>query len=265
MMNKENLYTLLICSLLLILSPCNTSASDLKLVQPKLSNIKRIAIDPGFGGRDFGASGYIKGAYSKDVNLEIARKLSQKIREELHLDVIMTRKNDLFVTLEERTAIANLNQADLFLSIHTNASKDQRAGGIETYFLNLGTDDDTIFTAARENATSLKNINDLQTILSDLMQNAKLKEPERLANQVQKSLYIHMNRKYSNIRNRGTQSAPFYVLIGTQMPAILVVTSFISNPMECKRLISEEYQNDLCEGIVSGIKNYIKERKSKEK
>ena len=187
------------------------------------------------------------------------------IHEKLHLDVIMTRKNDKFVTLEERTQIANLNNADLFISIHTNADKDQKARGIETYFLNLSTDDDAILEAARENATSLKDISDLNTILSDLMQNDKLNESERLANQVQNSLYNQIKGKYSNVKNRGTKSAPFYVFLGTKMPAVLVATSFISNPRECERLLSEEYQNDLCEGIVAGIENYIRERNSEQK
>ena len=155
MINKENLYTLLICGLFLILCLSKSSASDLKLVQPKLSGVKRIAIDPGFGGRDFGAPGYINGVYSKDVNLEIAKKLSQKIRKELHFEVIMTRESDIFVTLEERTAIANLKQADLSISIHTNATKDQKAHGIETYYLHAATDDDAIFAATKKNTKSL--------------------------------------------------------------------------------------------------------------
>ena len=188
--------------------------------------------------------------------------LANGIRGTLNLEVIMTRESDRYLTLEERTAIAHTKNADLFISIHTNAANDQTANGIETYYLNLATDDETILAAARENATSSKNISDLQTILSDLMQNAKLNESERLANQVQKSLYAHMKKKYSSIKNRGIKSAPFYVLLGARMPAVLIATSFISNPRECERLLSEKYQNDLSEGIVSGIQNYIKETKS---
>jgi N-acetylmuramoyl-L-alanine amidase len=91
------------------------------------------------------------------------------------------------------------------------------------------------------------------------MQNAKINESKLLAKQIQKSIYFHMRNKYSNVKNRGTKQAPFYVLLGTKMPAVLIATSFISNPTECKRLLSEEYQDDLCEGIVTGIQNFIEE------
>ena len=172
----------------------------------------------------------------------------------------MTRNSDRFLTLEERTAIANTKNADLFISIHTNSHKDRRAFGIETYFLNLATDDDAIRVAAMENATSTKNISDLQTILSDLMQNAKINESSRLAGNVQLSVVGHLKTKrYSRIKDKGVKQAPFYVLLGAQMPAILVETSFISNPRECKRLVTPKYQQRICEAIVIGIKKYIKE------
>jgi len=219
-----------------------------------------IVIDPGHGGRDFGASGYLKGVYEKDVVLKIAKKLAKKIRKELQCEVFLTRTRDRYLTLEERTAIANTKNADLFISIHTNAARSRKAFGIETYFLNLATDDESILVAARENATSTKNISDLQTILSDLMQNAKINESSRLAGHVQTALCNCLKKnKYSRINNKGVKQAPFYVLLGAQMPAILIETSFISNPKECKRLINPKYQERLCEAIVDGIKKYIKE------
>ncbi len=222
--------------------------------------VNRIVIDPGHGGRDFGASGYLKGVYEKDVVLKIARKLAKKIRKELQCEVFLTRTSDRYLTLEERTAIANTKNADLFISIHTNAAKSRRAFGIETYFLNLATDDESILVAARENATSTKNISDLQTILSDLMQNAKINESSRLAGYVQTALCNCLKRNnYGRINNKGVKQAPFYVLLGAQMPSILIETSFISNPKECRRLINAKYQERLCEAIVDGIKKYIKE------
>jgi N-acetylmuramoyl-L-alanine amidase len=148
----------------------------------------------------------------------------------------------------------------LFISIHTNSHKDRRAYGIETYFLNLATDDDAIRVAAMENATSTKNISDLQTILYDLMQNAKINESSRLAGYIQGSMVRNLKAvRYSRIKDKGVKQAPFYVLLGAQMPAVLVETSFISNPRECKRLITPEYQERLCEAIIRGIKEYIKE------
>lgn len=221
--------------------------------------VRRIVIDPGHGGRDYGAPGYLRGVHEKYVVLNIARKLEEKIRQELGCEVIMTRKGDQYLTLEERTAIANTENADLFISIHTNSARDRRAYGIETYFLNLATDDESIRVAATENATSTKNISDLQTILNDLMQNAKVNESSRLAAHVQEAIYSHMKTKYNGIKNKGVKQAPFYVLLGAQMPSILIETSFISHPQECKRLVNTKYQEQIAEAIMKGIRNYIKE------
>jgi N-acetylmuramoyl-L-alanine amidase len=221
--------------------------------------VSRIVIDPGHGGKDYGAPGYLKGVHEKDVVLQIAKRLARKVESELKCDAVLTRTTDRYLTLEERTAIANTQNADLFISIHTNAVRDKRAYGIETFFLNLATDDDAIRVAARENATSAKNISDLETILNDLMQNAKISESSRLAAMVQQEMYLHLKNNFSHIRSKGVKQAPFYVLLGAQMPALLVETSFISNPRECKRLISAKYQEELCDGIIRGIRKYIKE------
>jgi N-acetylmuramoyl-L-alanine amidase len=221
--------------------------------------VHRIVIDPGHGGKDYGAPGYLKGVHEKQIVLEIAKKLAVKIRQELGCEAILTREGDKYLTLEERTAIANTKQGDLFISIHANASRNNRAFGIETYFLNLTTDDESITVAARENATSEKNISELQTILNDLLQNAKINESSRLATYVQKELCREMETGYNRIKNKGVKRAPFYVLIGAQMPAILVETSFISNKTECQRLKDPKYQNTLCDGIIKGIHKYIKE------
>jgi N-acetylmuramoyl-L-alanine amidase len=222
--------------------------------------VRRIVIDPGHGGRDYGAPGYLKGVHEKHVTLQLARKLAKMVRKELKCEVFLTRSKDRYLTLEERTAIANTKNADLFISIHTNSHKDRRAYGIETYFLNLATDDEAIRVAAMENATSTKNISDLQTILQDLMQNAKINESSRLAGNVQVSVVSHLkNKRYSRIKDKGVKQAPFYVLLGAQMPAILVETGFISNPREAKRLVNTKYQQRICEAIVIGIKKYIKE------
>lgn len=223
--------------------------------------VKTVVIDPGHGGRDYGAPGYYKGTHEKYVVLQIARRLAAKIRKELKFNVHLTRNSDRYLTLEERTAIANTKNADLFISIHTNSHQDRRAYGIETYILNLAKDDESIRVAAFENATSEKNISDLQTILSDLMQNAKIDESTRLAGYVQNSLSNNLKKRYSKVRNKGVKQAPFYVLLGAGMPSILIETSFISNPRECKRLRSAQYQEYLCDGIVNGIRKYVRELK----
>ncbi|VEN72750.1 conserved exported hypothetical protein [Candidatus Desulfarcum epimagneticum] len=223
--------------------------------------VSRIVIDPGHGGRDVGATGYYKGVFEKNVTLAIARRLAKKIKQQLGCEVILTRSRDRGLSLEERTAIANTKNADLFISLHTNAHKDKRAHGIETYILNFATDDDAITVAARENATTEKNISDLQTILNDLMRNTKVDESIRLAGYVQNSVVGRLKTKYSRIKNKGIKQAPFYVLMGARMPAILIETSFISNRRECKRLTNWEYQDRLCDGIVRGIREYVKDTK----
>jgi N-acetylmuramoyl-L-alanine amidase len=212
--------------------PPNALAKQLAL------GVSRIVIDPGHGGKDYGAPGCKKGVHEKYVVMQIAKRLAQKIRAELKCEVLLTRTRDKYLTLEERTAYANTKNADLFISIHTNSHKDRRAYGIETYFLNLATDDESIRVAAMENATSTKNISDLQNILNDLMRNAKINESSRLAVRVQSSLVGHLQqKKWTRIKNKGVKQAPFYVLLGATMPSILVETSFISNPRECNRLI----------------------------
>jgi N-acetylmuramoyl-L-alanine amidase len=223
--------------------------------------IKRIVIDPGHGGKDFGAPGAIKGVHEKHITLQIAKRLAALVRSELQCEVIMTRTEDVYLSLEERTAIANTKNADLFISIHTNASNDHRANGIETYILNLATDDEAIRVAARENATSTKNISDLDSILKDLMQNAKVSESTRLAAFVQENMLSELKRNYSGLRSKGVKQAPFYVLLGAEMPSILVETAFISNPEECGRLVDSAYQDRISKGIAAGIKGYSHEIK----
>ncbi|MBW1893071.1 MAG: N-acetylmuramoyl-L-alanine amidase [Deltaproteobacteria bacterium] len=221
--------------------------------------VKRIVIDPGHGGRDYGAPGYLKGVHEKYVVLSLAKKLAARIKKDLGCEVVLTRNNNKFLTLEERTAIANTKNADLFISLHTNAARSRHAYGIETYFLNLATDADAIRVAAKENATSEKNISDLQSILTDLMQNAKINESSRLATHVHESMCKNLKKKYSRIKSKGVKQAPFYVLLGAQMPSILIETAFISNPRECKRLVDPKYQENLCKAIVDGIRNYMRE------
>jgi N-acetylmuramoyl-L-alanine amidase len=162
------------------------------------------------------------------------------------------------MTLERRTAFANTQKADLFISLHINAHKQEDVHGLETYFLNMATDERAVMLAARENATSEKNISDLQKILNDLMLNTKISESSKLAHEVQKGMLGEIRRKYDKVKDLGVKQAPFYVLIGAQMPAILVETGFITNPTEKKRLLSKAYMESLADGIVSGINRYVK-------
>lgn len=229
------------------------------IIKPFCLGVNRIVIDPGHGGKDYGAPGYLRGVHEKQVALSLSKKLAERLRKNLGCEVLLTRKTDTYLTLEERTAIANTEKADLFISVHANAARDHRAFGIETYFLNLTTDESAISVAARENATSRKNISELDSILQDLLSNAKINESSRLATYVQNSMIDYLKPRYSRINNKGVKQAPFYVLLGAQMPSILVETSFISNPRECRRLTDPEYQSDVCEAIVHGVSRYVEE------
>lgn len=240
--------------------PADGSIGTADLAKQLGLGVKRIVIDPGHGGKDGGAPGATKGVLEKSVVLQLSLKLRDKVQQQLGLEVIMTRSTDVYLSLEERMAIANSRSADLFVSIHTNAARNKDAYGIETYFLNLATDEESIRVAAMENATSTRGISDLQNILNDLMQNSKINESSRLASLVQKNMISNLKPVYGNvIKDKGVKQAPFYVLLGATMPSILVETGFLSNPTECKRLTDPKYQDALCNSIVAGIKAYIKE------
>ena len=235
-----------------------SSKGKLSLAQQLGLCVKTIVVDPGHGGRDPGAIGP-SGTREKDVVLKIAKKLARILKRELHCKVIMTRRSDRYLPLTQRTAIANANKADLFISIHANAAPTRRLRGIETYFLNLALDEDAMRVAARENATSKKRISELKSILNDILKNSKVNESSRLAKKVQYNLIRTLKKRYRNIRNLGVKQAPFFVLIGARMPSILVETSFISNPQEERRLRSSAYQDALARGIARGVIQYIQE------
>lgn len=231
---------------------------QLTLPQQLGLGVRRIVLDPGHGGKDCGAIG-INGLKEKDIVLKVTRKVKQKIEERLRCSVILTRDKDVFLPLEERTAIANTRKGDLFVSIHANSAPNAEARGIETYFLNLASDEGAMRVAARENATSTKNISDLQKILNDLMLNCKINESCRLAEYVQDCLVSGLTKRYEQVNNLGVKQAPFFVLIGAQMPSVLVEISFLSHPQEADRLKDEEYLNDIAEHLADGIQKYARD------
>jgi len=219
--------------------------------------VRRIVIDPGHGGKDPGCR-IGDGYQEKDITLSIARLLAHELREKIGCEVFLTRDSDIFLSLEQRTAIANMKKADLFISLHVNAHKDKRIHGLETYFLNMATDQNAVMVAARENATSEKSISDLQTILNDLMMNTKINESSRLAHDVQNGMVGGVGKMYRGIKSLGVKQAPFYVLIGAEMPAVLVEVGFLSNRRERQRLVNKAYQQSITDGIYAGIRSYIK-------
>ncbi len=227
------------------------------VVRPSQARIERIVIDPGHGGHDPGAIGP-SGLMEKDVVLKIAKRLRRQL-EKRGYKIFLTRERDIYLPLEERTAIANTRKADLFVSVHANASRKRGARGIETYILNFPSDEEAMELAARENAISTKRLTDLQIILYDLMLNAKVNESSRLAHHVQQSLNTSLNHRKSRDRDRGVKQAPFYVLMGARMPAILAEVSFISNRREESRLKSRRHLDKIATAIAEGLNGYIEE------
>ncbi len=219
-------------------------------------SVRRIVIDPGHGGKDPGCV-YRGGIKEKDVVLKLAKRLALKVEERLGCEAVLTRVDDTFLPLERRTAFANMRKGDLFVSLHINAHRQAGIEGLETYFLNMATDERAVLVAARENSTSEKNLSDLQTILNDLMLNTKISESSKLAHEVHQGMVRRLKRSYKGVKTLGVKQAPFYVLIGAEMPAILVETGFITNPTERKRLLSAPYLEALAEGIVEGMSSYI--------
>jgi N-acetylmuramoyl-L-alanine amidase len=214
--------------------------------------VRTIMIDAGHGGKDPGAMAH--GLREKDINLKFAKLVGGKLRKK-GFNVIYTRSTDVFIPLEKRTAMANAQKADLFLSIHCNANRSSKVNGLETYSLNLAKTDAAVRIAARENAVDPRAISDLQFILTDLMVNSKIKESRDLAGDVQSSTIKRVRKAYP-LKNKGTREAPFYVLMGAKMPSVLVEIGYITNSTESKRLRSDKYLNHLADGIVDGILTY---------
>jgi N-acetylmuramoyl-L-alanine amidase len=214
-----------------------------------------VVIDAGHGGKDPGAIGP-SGLMEKDVVLDIARRLRELMQQDLQWRVTLTRNTDVFIPLEERTAIANAKAADLFVSIHANSAERPDAHGIETYFLDLASDEQSLRVAARENATTVSKVSDLQHILRDLQMTSKRNESSLLAGSVQQAM-VQAPNGGKNGRNLGVKHAPFLVLMGAEMPSILVETGFVSNPGEERKLADRKYRAQAAQAIFEGIKEYL--------
>jgi N-acetylmuramoyl-L-alanine amidase len=218
---------------------------------------RRIVVDAGHGGHDPGTIGRA-GLQEKDLVLDVAQRLRDLLREELGAEVLMTRASDVFIPLEERTAIANSKGADLFLSIHANSSRNARARGIETYFLNFAKNAHAQDVAARENAISAATLKDLQGLVKAIALNSKIDESHDFAASVQEALVKDLRRHYgADIVDRGVHTAPFYVLIGANMPSILAEIAFVSHPEEERRLKTPEYRERIARSLLSGVRAYL--------
>ena len=217
--------------------------------------VKTIVLDPGHGGKDPGAVAF--GLKEKQVALDIARRLRAVFaRNRPDIRVLLTRDEDFFIPLEERPEVARRMGADLFVSIHLNAHTQERFNGVETYFLNLTSDATALRVAARENASSTKQVGELNQILRNLLRDTNIVESGRLANSLQASLVTELRQK-SPVRNLGVKQAPFMVLIGSDVPGVLVEAGFLTNRKENKRLRDARYLDRIAEGIYEGLRKYV--------
>ena len=226
---------------------------DQSLIRSLGLKVARVVIDPGHGGRDTGTIGP-SGLTEKALVLDIAQRLKERIESELDAEVVLTRDDDSFVPLEARTAMANQAEADLFLSIHANASNSQSIRGFETYFLNFSTTREGSEIAARENAASAQSISELQDIVSKIMLRDKVDESREFATHMQRALAT----KADFGKDRGVKQAPFVVLIGANMPSILAEVSFISNPDDERLLKGTERREQITDALFEGVRSYSK-------
>lgn len=234
-------------------APAATSRGEYSLARQLGLRIARVVIDPGHGGHDPGARS--NGITEADLVLDVALRLEALLREE-GVDVVLTRRTATFVPLEERTAIANRVKADLFLSIHANASPRTSTSGIETYFLNFATNQQAEALAARENATSAKTMNTLPTLLKAIALNNKLAESRELAGMVQSALERAMSTRQRPVKSLGVKQAPFLVLIGAQMPSILAEIGFITNRSDATLLKQPAGREGVAQGLFNAILKY---------
>jgi N-acetylmuramoyl-L-alanine amidase len=233
-----------------------TAKGDRSLIRALGLKIGKIVIDPGHGGHDTGSIGP-NGLEEKDLVLDVGRRLGKLLQARLGADVVFTRKDDTFIPLETRTSIANQEQADLFVSIHANSSRDSDARGVETYYLNFTSSAEALDVAARENAASDKSIHELQDLVKKIALKEKIEESREFASNVQRALHSGLSAKNPGIRDRGVKKAPFVVLIGANMPSILAEISFVSNPGDERRLTTPEYRQRIAESLYRGISKYV--------
>jgi N-acetylmuramoyl-L-alanine amidase len=224
------------------------------IVQQLGLSASRVVIDPGHGGHDPGTMNK-SGLREKEIALDVSQRL-RKLLETDGFEVVMTRDKDVFIPLEERTAIANAKAADLFVSIHVNAARSSKPRGTETYFLNLATTPDAEEVAARENAVTTRRVSELQNILQKVLNNEKITESRELASRVQTSLSSELYASTKDSRNRGVKTAPFYVLLGAQMPSVLVEVAYLTNRKDAELLGDGAFRQKLAESIAEGVRGY---------
>ncbi len=237
--------------------PPDPLASGYSMTRQLGLGVRTIVIDAGHGGSDPGCIGK-SGTMEKDIVLDVAQALKKKLAAANGINVILTRDSDVRIPVENRTVIANQKRADLFISIHANAARNRKRTGIETFYLNFSPDAAVNETAARENATSAKSIFQMKDIILKIVQNSKIAESRDLAEKIHRNLLQSISRSHGAMNSLGVKGGPFWVLIGGEMPSILVEISHLSNSGEEARLRTPAYRDTIAQGIYDGIMEYIR-------
>lgn len=232
------------------------SNGDRSLTRVLGLKVGKVVIDAGHGGHDQGTKGR-SGLLEKDLTLDVATRLAALLKERLGTDVVMTRSDDSYPTLEERTEIANNSRADLFLSIHANWNPVRSVAGVDTYYRYFSASREDLDLAARENAGTTRSIFDLQETVANIAQRAKVDESRELAMQLQRALHAAAAKENADAKSRPVKRAPFVVLIGANMPSVLAEIGFLSNPKEEQLLNSPEHRDRLAEALYKGIDAYF--------
>ena len=239
--------------------PAANAAGGFSIARQLGLSVSRIVIDPGHGGRDPGT--IAKGLTEAALTLDVALRLEKLLQKELGVEVVLTRRTDVYVPLEERTAIANRHNADLFLSIHANSSRNHAAKGIETYFLSFASSPEAESVAARENSASDREMHQLPDLIKAITLNNKLDESRDLASMVQEAMIANLKRSNKDVRSRGVKKAPFVVLIGAAMPSVLTEISFITNKQELQLLKTSAYKDRIAQALYTAVLRYRKSLK----
>jgi N-acetylmuramoyl-L-alanine amidase len=237
-------------------APAENGSGGFSIARQLGLGVSRIVIDPGHGGKDPGASG--SKTTEAEVVLDVALRAEKILAAEAGIEVVLTRRTDTFVPLEERTALANRQKADLFLSIHANASRNRKAAGVETYVLNFATTADAAAVAARENASAAGSMRNLPDMVKAITQGNKRDESRELASAIQESMVTRLRPHNPPLRDLGVKQAPFVVLIGAGMPSVLAEIAFISHAGEGGLLRTEKYRQRIAEALAAAILRYTR-------
>jgi N-acetylmuramoyl-L-alanine amidase len=241
--------------------PAANSSGKFSLSRQLGLGVSRIVLDPGHGGHDPGAKA--NGLSEAELVLDVALRLKKLLDKQPGVEVVMTRETNVFIPLEQRTALANREGADLFLSIHANASRNSNARGVETYFLNFASNPEAEAVAARENSASGRTMHSLPEIVRAIALNNKIDESRDFAETVQKSMVRRLSARNANLRDLGVKQAPFVVLIGAGMPSVLAEISFVTHKQEGQLLKTSAYRQTIAEALLDAILRYQRSLKAK--